>query len=88
MITFFISVIVLVLGFLLYGKFVEWVFGPDPARSTPAYTKADGVDYIALPTWKVFMIQFLNIAGTEAFLSVCECPLIYCCCCSKCEVHI
>ena len=64
MITFFLSVIVLILGFLLYGKFVEWVFGPDPNRNTPAYTKSDGVDYIALPSWKVFMIQFLNIAGT------------------------
>ena len=64
MITFFISVIALVLGFLLYGKFVERVFGPDPARPTPAITKADGIDYIALPSWKVFMIQFLNIAGT------------------------
>ena len=64
MITFFISVIVLVLGFLLYGKLVERVFGPDPNRPTPAFTKADGIDYIALPTWKVFMIQFLNIAGT------------------------
>ena len=64
MVSFFISVIALILGFLLYGKFVEWVFGPDPARPTPAVTKADGIDYIALPSWKVFMIQFLNIAGT------------------------
>ncbi|MCR5070400.1 MAG: carbon starvation protein A [Bacteroidales bacterium] len=64
MISFFISVIALILGFLLYGKFVERVFGPDPKRPTPAITKADGIDYIALPSWKVFMIQFLNIAGT------------------------
>ena len=64
MITFFISVVALILGFLLYGKFVERVFGPDPARPTPAITKADGIDFIALPSWKVFMIQFLNIAGT------------------------
>ncbi len=64
MISFFISVLVLILGYLLYGKFVERVFGPDPQRATPAVTKADGIDYIPLPTWKVFMIQFLNIAGT------------------------
>ena len=64
MISFFISVIALILGYLLYGKFVERVFRPDPARQTPAVTQADGIDYIPLPTWKVFMIQFLNIAGT------------------------
>ena len=64
MISFLISILALVVGYLLYGRFVERVFGPDPQRKTPAYTKADGVDYIAMPTWKVFMIQFLNIAGT------------------------
>ena len=64
MISFFLSVIALVLGYLFYGKFVERVFGPDPQRATPAITKADKIDYIPLPTWKVFMIQFLNIAGT------------------------
>ncbi len=64
MVSFFISVLALILGFLLYGRFVERVFGPDPARPTPAVTKADGIDYIVLPSWKVFMIQFLNIAGT------------------------
>ena len=64
MISFLISILALVIGYLLYGRFVERVFGPDPKRKTPAYTKADGVDYIAMPTWKVFMIQFLNIAGT------------------------
>ena len=64
MVSFFISVLALILGFLLYGRFVERVFGPDPARPTPAVTKADGIDFIVLPSWKVFMIQFLNIAGT------------------------
>jgi carbon starvation protein CstA len=64
MISFILSIAALVLGYLLYGRFVERVFGPDPARKTPAVAKADGVDFIALPTWKVFMIQFLNIAGT------------------------
>jgi carbon starvation protein CstA len=64
MITFVLSILALILGYLLYGRFVERVFGPDPARKTPAIEKADGVDFIAMPTWKVFMIQFLNIAGT------------------------
>ena len=64
MISFLISLCALILGYLIYGKFVEKVFGPDPARTTPAVSKADGVDYIPMPAWKVYMIQFLNIAGT------------------------
>ena len=63
MISFFLSLVALVLGYLLYGHFIEKVFGPDN-RVTPAVEKADGVDYIVLPNWKIFMIQFLNIAGT------------------------
>ena len=62
MYSFIISLAALVLGYFLYGAFVEKVFGPDPARKTPALEKADGVDFIVMPTWKVFMIQFLNIA--------------------------
>ena len=64
MYSFLISVAALLAGYFLYGAFVEKVFGPDPKRATPAIAKADGVDFIAMPTWKVFMIQFLNIAGT------------------------
>ncbi|MBR1887369.1 MAG: carbon starvation protein A, partial [Bacteroidales bacterium] len=64
MFSFILSIAALVLGYLIYGAFVDRVFGPDPSRKTPAITKADGVDYIAMPTWKVYMIQFLNIAGT------------------------
>ena len=63
MISFLLSLVALVLGYLLYGRFVERIFGPDN-RPTPALAKADGLDYIVLPNWKVFMIQFLNIAGT------------------------
>ena len=63
MITFTLSLLALVIGYLVYGKFIERVFGPDD-RLTPAVEKADGVDYIVLPGWKIFMIQFLNIAGT------------------------
>ena len=64
MITFIVSVIALVLGYLFYGAFVEKVLGVDANRQTPAYTRQDGVDYIPMPLWKVFLIQFLNIAGT------------------------
>ena len=64
MVSFLLCIVALVLGYVLYGRFVDRVFGPDPKRDTPAVSKADGVDYIPLPTWKVFMIQFLNIAGT------------------------
>lgn len=63
MISFTLSLIALIIGYLLYGKFVERIFSPDD-RPTPAVAHADGVDYIVMPTWKVFMIQFLNIAGT------------------------
>ena len=62
MITFTLALILLILGYMIYGSYVNRVFGPDN-RKTPALTKADGVDFIPLPTWKIFMIQFLNIAG-------------------------
>ena len=63
MITFSLSFIALILGYLFYGRFIAHMFGPDD-RVTPAVAKADGIDFIALPNWKVFMIQFLHIAGT------------------------
>ena len=63
MISFIISLVALVLGYIVYGAIMERVMRPDD-RETPAVRLADGVDYVALPTWKVFMIQFLNIAGT------------------------
>ncbi|MFP4127955.1 MAG: carbon starvation protein A, partial [Desulfonatronovibrio sp.] len=53
----------LVLGYFTYGKVVERIFTPDPNRPTPCFTMADGVDYASMPTWKVFFIQILNIAG-------------------------
>ncbi len=62
MITFTLALLLLVGGYMVYGAYVNRIFGPDN-RETPAITMADGVDYIPLPTWKIFMIQFLNIAG-------------------------
>lgn len=63
MLTFIGAIIALVLGFVVYGKFIERFFGADDSRPTPALKKADGVDFSPMPTWKVFTIQFLNIAG-------------------------
>lgn len=63
MVTFFASLLILVLGYFLYGRYVESVFGVDKNRTTPAYALNDGVDYVPLPWWKIFLIQFLNIAG-------------------------
>lgn len=63
MITFIVALLCLIGGYFIYGKYVERVFSPDSHRKTPALTKADGVDFMPLPTWKIFMIQFLNIAG-------------------------
>lgn len=62
MITFSICLLILIVSYFTYGRFVERVFAPDD-RPTPAITKPDGVDYMPLPQWKIFMIQFLNIAG-------------------------
>lgn len=62
MITFTVALVALVLGYFLYGKFVERVFAPDN-RVTPAVRKCDNVDFIPMKPWKIFMIQFLNIAG-------------------------
>ncbi len=63
MLLFFACVGLLILGYFTYGVFVEKVFGIDPNRKTPCMTMADGVDYISMPTWKVFFIQLLDIAG-------------------------
>lgn len=60
--TFIIALLALIVGYFIYGKIVDHMFGPD-GRKTPASIHNDGVDYIPLPTWKVFLIQLLNIAG-------------------------
>ena len=63
MITFCCSIILLIAGYFLYGKLAEKVFRPDD-RPTPAVEHPDGVDYVPMKTWRVFLIQLLNIAGT------------------------
>lgn len=63
MITFFVSILILLLGYFFYSKIIERIAGIDPTRETPAYSMTDGVDYMPLPWWRIFLIQFLNIAG-------------------------
>ena len=64
MISFIIGVLLLISGYFVYGKIVERIFQPDATKQTPAFAMQDGVDYLPMPTWKVYLIQFLNIAGT------------------------
>jgi carbon starvation protein CstA len=63
MLTFSACLVLLVAGYIVYGACVERIFGMDPARVTPACAMRDGVDYVPMPWWRVFLIQFLNIAG-------------------------
>ena len=63
MISLLISLVVLLAGYMVYGRVTERVFGPD-SRQTPAIAKGDGVDFVPMKTWKAFLIQLLNIAGT------------------------
>lgn len=63
MISFFVALILLIVGYFLYSKRIELIFGIDD-RETPAIAIHDGVDNIPLPKWKAFLIELLNIAGT------------------------
>lgn len=63
MYTFIISILLLIAGYFIYGKLVARRLEIDPSRQTPAYAQQDGVDYQPMSTWRVFVIQFLNIAG-------------------------
>ena len=60
---FFTACCFLILGYIFYGAFVEKVFGANENKKTPAVRYNDGVDYVVLPPYKIFLIQFLNIAG-------------------------
>ena len=63
MITFFISLAILLGGYLFYAKYLERIMEVDSSRPTPPIRMADGIDYVQMPWWKVLLIQFLNIAG-------------------------
>ena len=64
MLWFFFCIAILLVGYFAYGKFIERVFVINPNKNTPAYTMADGVDYIPMSKKKIWLIQLLNIAGT------------------------
>ena len=80
MISFFVALAVLVVGYLTYGKLTEKVFGPDD-RTTPAVAINDGVDCVPIKTWKALLIQLLNIAGTGpifgALMGACFGPVVF-----------
>ncbi|SHI19590.1 carbon starvation CstA family protein [Desulfosporosinus lacus] len=63
MITFLLSFVALIIGYMVYGKFVEKVFGINENLETPAYTKTDGVDYVPMDSNRGSLVQLLNIAG-------------------------
>lgn len=80
MVSLSISFIVLLSGYLTYGRIAEKAFSPDD-RQTPAYRLSDGVDYVPMKTWKAFLVQLLNIAGTGpifgALMGACFGPVVF-----------
>ena len=80
MISFAIALVILMAGFAVYGRFAEKVFGPDD-RETPAIAINDGVDCVPMKTWKAFLVQLLNIAGTGpifgALMGACFGPVVF-----------
>ena len=70
MLYFFLGIVLLILGYCTYGRFVEKVLGLDPNNDMPANTKRDGVDFMPLPHWKNMLIQLLNIAGVGPVIGV------------------
>ena len=80
MISFIVSLIALILGYAFYGRFLEFIFGPDD-RKTPAFAREDGVDFVPLKTWKAYLVQLLNIAGTGpifgALMGACFGPVVF-----------
>ena len=64
MTTFVICLIALVASYFLYGTLLEKIAGIDVNADVPSKSMYDGVDYLPLPRWRIFLIQLLNIAGT------------------------
>lgn len=81
MTSFVVSLILLLFGYVVYGRVVENCFGIDESAKMPCFEKRDGVDYLPMSAWRVFLIQFLNIAGTGpifgAILGVLYGPMAY-----------
>ena len=63
MVSLIISLAILIFGYVVYGRITEKIFAPDN-RQTPAVSINDGVDCVPMKTWKAFLVQLLNIAGT------------------------
>ena len=80
MVSHFLSLVVLVFGFLIYGRLTERIFAPDD-RKTPAVEINDGVDCVPMKPWKAFLVQLLNIAGTGpifgALMGACFGPVVF-----------
>ena len=80
MISLLISLVVLLAGFLVYGRLTERIFAPDN-RQTPAVANNDGVDCVPMKPWKAFLVQLLNIAGTGpifgALMGACFGPVVF-----------
>lgn len=64
MISFILCIVALIIGSIFYGRFVEKAVGVDSSNPMPCDTKRDGIDFVPMNPWKVYLIQFLNIAGT------------------------
>lgn len=62
MVSFFVCLAILIIGYFTYGRVIEHIYGPDD-RETPAVRINDGVDFVVMPKWKLFLVQLLNIAG-------------------------
>lgn len=81
MITFFVCLIALIAAYFLYGALLDRVVGIDSKADVPSKTHYDGVDYMPLPRWRIFLIQLLNIAGTGpifgAILGACYGPVAF-----------
>ena len=60
---FVLGCVLLIIGYVGYGRVVEAAVKPDPNRPTPAVRLADGMDYVVMPTWRIYLVQLLNIAG-------------------------
>ena len=80
MISLIIALAVLLVGFAVYGRIVERIFGPDE-RQTPAIAVNDGIDCVPMKPWKAFLVQLLNIAGTGpifgALMGACFGPVVF-----------
>ena len=78
MLTFIICVAILIAGYFISGKRVDRIFGADD-RPTPAVTINDGVDFVPMKGWKIFLIQLLNIAGLGPIFGALNGALLFIC---------